>query len=279
MADNVVKPPWLPEGLYQMWLEEFENAGGVNVPGAANIATEAVRNSSEYDTYFPGLRREDGSLRYEYNPEATYFANINSYKQTVAQVGIKPDVFGDEYIDLITGDVSPQEFSQRVNVLHDRVLAAGQDVRDWYAQNLGIDMSDQGILASLMSRRVNDSILNREITMAEIGGEATSYGFDLSKEFVGMLESEGMDRNVADQLFGSAGRMLPMLATLAARHGDPDDTFDITEFVEGSFLSNPEQQARIERLAAQERSAFTGGSLIDYQRSQLTGGMTGLEVR
>jgi hypothetical protein len=276
---EVVKPAWLPEGLYQTWLGAYADAGGSAVPGAANTATEFVRSTPEYDTYFPGLRREDGSLRYAYNPEQTYFTNMASFQNAVESVGMNPDVFGDEYVDLIEGDVSPQEFQQRVSVLYDRVLASGDDIKNYYSSNFGIDMTDHGILASIMSDKVGDAVLNRQITMAEIGGEAMGRGYDLSKEFVGMLESEGMSRNEADALFGSADRMLPMLASLAARHGDPDDTFDITEFVGGAFLSDPEQQARIERLAAQEQSTFTGGAQLDYARSRTTGGMTGLEVR
>ncbi len=276
---EIVKPAWLPEGLYQMWLDAYAEAGGSAVPGAANIATEYVRSTPEYDTYFPGLRREDGSLRYAYNPEQTYFANMASFRNAVESVGMNPDVFGDEYVDLIEGDVSPQEFQQRVNVLYDRVLASGDDIKNFYAENFGIDLTDQAILASIMSDRVGDAVLNRQITMAEIGGEAFGRGFDLSKEFVGMLEAEGMNRAEADALFGSAERMIPMLASLAARHGDPDDTFDIKEFVGGAYLSDPDQLARIERLAAQEKSTFTGGAQLDYMKSRTTGGVQGLEVR
>ena len=63
---------------------------------------------------------------------------------------------------------------------------------------------------------------------------------------------------------------------LAARHGDPDDTFDITEFAGAAFLDDPEQGARVRRLRAQESSAFTGGGTIDYARSEKGGGVSGL---
>ena len=273
---EVIKPSWLPEGLYQQWLIAFQDAGGTGVVNAANTATESVRSSPEYDSYFPGLRREDGSLRYEYNPEATYYNNIESFRNAVEGVGVNAGILEEEYIDLIEGDVSPQEFTQRVNVLYDRVLSAGSDIRNWYGEEWGIDMTNSGIIASLMSDRVGTAVLEKRLTMAEIGGEAASRNFDLTTQFVDMLEAEGMNRADADRLFGSAESMLPVLGALAARHGDIDDTFDITEYAEGAFLQDPEQSRRIQRLAAQESSTFTGGAQVDITRSRETGGLTGL---
>ena len=276
----VVKPAWLPDGLYQEWLTAFNEAGGVGVPNAANLATEVVRNSPSYDSYFPGLRREDGSLRYAYNPEATYYNNIESYKNAVESVGINPDVFNAEYINLIEGDTSPDEFMQRVNVTYDRLEMGGlnSDIRGWYADNFGIEMTNEGILASIMSPTIGQAVLDKRLTMAEIGGEAASRNFEISKAFVDLLEGEGMNRNEADKLFGSAERMVPVLSALAARHGDVDDDFDIKEYAGAAFLQDADQQRRMERLMAQEASVFTGGAQIDYLKAR-SGGVAGLEVR
>ena len=78
---EVIVPAWLPEGLYQQWLIAYTEAGGPNVSGSRNYATELLRASPEYDSYFPGLRRDDGSLRYDVNPERTYYDNINSFRK------------------------------------------------------------------------------------------------------------------------------------------------------------------------------------------------------
>ncbi len=277
---EVIKPPWLPEGLYQSWLTAYNEAGGAGVTNSATTATEVVRNSAEYDSYFPGMRREDGSLRYEYNPEATYFNNIEAYRNAVQGVDVNPALLEEEYIALIKGDVSPQEFNQRVNVLADRIDmgSVGSDIRNWYAENYGIDMTNSGIIASLMSDRVNSAVLERNITMSEIGGEASMRNYDITNRFVGMLADQGMDRQQADQLFGSAEKMLPMLSSLAARHGDADDDFDIEEFAlaSGSIAGGRSQELRAERLLAQERSTFTGGAQLDYKKGQQTGGVAGL---
>jgi hypothetical protein len=223
----------------------------------------------EYDSWFPGLRREDGGLRFGNTPEATYFSNIAAYRNTVEGLRMNPDIFIEDYIDLITGDTSPDEFEKRVNSLYERVLKQGVDIREWYATNLGVEMTDEGLLASLMSSRVEGAVFNRQITMAEIGGEAAMRNYDLSTEFVNLLEQGGMDRGEAQNLFGSAQRILPLLDGLAKRHADTDDTFDIVEFASAaSDIADATQMNRIDRLRAQEQSMFTGGGAIDVTRER-----------
>lgn len=274
---EVIRPAWLPQGLYDQWLIAYTEAGGTTTPGSANYATELIRQSPEYDSYFPGLRREDGSLRFGGTPEMTYFSNIESFKNTVGAVGINADIFADEYISLIEGDTSPVEFAQRADAMWERVISAGSGIRDWYASNWGIDMTDQGILASLMSDRVSSSVLNRQMTMAEIGGEASARDFDITTGFVDMLEEQGMDRAQAQRFFGAAETLLPALGALAARHGDTDDSFDIMELAQGTGMLalGGGQRQRIEQLQAQEASTFTGGAEVEIMRSR-TGGLTGL---
>ncbi len=274
---NVIVPPWIPDGLYQIWLTAYQDAGGKAGGAAAEIhAAEQMRSDPAYDTYFPGIRRDDGSIRFGDNPEQTYFSNIEAFRGIVEGLGMRPDVFNNEYIALIEGDTSPNEFQSRVSALEARVMSQGPGIRDWYAENYGLNMTNQGILASLMSERIDQAVLSRQITMAEIGGEGVSRGFDLSSEFVSMLAQEGMNREEADRLFGSAEAMLPALNALAVRHGDPDDDFDITEFAGGEYLDDPEQAARINRLKAQESSVFTGGGAVDFTRSRESGGVSGL---
>lgn len=271
----VAKPDWLPQELYQQWLDSYIEAGGTGVAGAGTYATEQVRQSPQYEQFFPGIKREDGSIRYPNFPEATYLNNMESYKQAVSEAGLNPDVFGDDYISLIEGDTSPQEFTARVENITQRVNLAGENIRNFYADSFGLEMTPEGIIGSLLSENVNNAILNRQITMAEIGGEAANRNYDLSQEFVGMLAEQGMDRGAAARTFGSANALLPVLSALAARHGDPDDDFDIEEFVAGAGLGDVGQGARMNRLQAQERAGFTGGAQVELVRNQRLG-MTGL---
>jgi len=273
---EIVRPIWMSEVMYQEWLGYYTEAGGeAGGDESRNRATEEFRASDTYESYFPGIKRDDGAIRYAESPELTYHSNLASYRNAVEATGIvDASIFEDGFIELIKGDVSPNEFAQRTSAIYNRVLEAGPGIRDYYAGEFGIDMTREGIIASLLDEKVQTDILNKNITMAEIGGTAIDRGFDLTSEFVNMLANEGMDRGEARKLFGTAERMLPMLQSLATRHGDSDDTFDITEFTEAGYLDDPEQMSRINRLQAQEQASFTDVGGI--ARSRETGGLTGL---
>jgi hypothetical protein len=277
-AGNIIRPSWMTDEMYMVWLDHYLDAGGDGVENAAARATALFRDDPRYGTkWFPGIKAEDGQIRFANAPEETYASNMRAYRNIVQDAGMNPDMFADEYVDLIVGETSPNEFSSRVNALEERVMSQGPAIRDFYAMNYGLDMSSEGILAGLMSSRVNDAILSRQITMAEIAGEGISRGFDIGAEFANMLASEAdMDRGEAMRMFGSAERMLPLLNALAVRHGDPDDDFDIYEFAQGYAMGDAEQTARFRSLEASESSMFTGGAQINIVRDR-QGGARGLE--
>jgi hypothetical protein len=277
--DPIVRPSWMTQVMYDRWLLLYTEAGGSGVNGSADRATELFRELPEYRTWFPGILREDGALRYTNNPEATYFNNIAAFRNTVEGLGMgmNPDIFNEDYISLIEGDTSPDEFNQRVNTFYDRVMTAGGDTRQWYADSLGIAMTDQALLASLMSDRVENAVFNKQITMSEIGGAAMLNSYDLSTAFVTQLEQAGMKRDEAQKFFGTADSITSVLQVLAQRHGDPDDSFDIMELAQADILMDAEQSSRIQRLVAQEQSTFTGGKQIEYAADQ-AGGLAGLDT-
>lgn len=272
-------PPWMasaPE-IAAAYLYEMIDVQG-NAPDAANNALETIRTAPQYqamyDAHFMGNRRPDGTLRLDENQ---YLSRKQGYRDALMAVdpNMNPAVFEEEYSELIAGGVDETEFGRRVDALYTRVLSQGPEIRSYYADNFGISMTDEGILASLMSPRVQDAVLAKQLTMAEIGGEASMRNFDITNEFVTMLEQQGMDRDDAQKMFGSAERLVPALSRLAARHGDVDDDFDITEYAEASYLGDPGQMARVARLQAQEKAGFTGNLETDIARSG-HGGLTGL---
>lgn len=277
---EILRPSWMTDAMYNEWILYYLEAGGDGVPGADTRATEMFRQSPSYESYFPGIKDENGRIRFRSDPEQTYFDNIASYRNIVEGMQLNPDVFSEDYVSLIEGDTSPAEFASRMNALEDRVASQGEAIRGWYANEFGIDMTRESILASLMSPRVEQAVFERQITMAEIGGEAALRNYDLTQSFVESLAQAGMDRAEAQRLFGTAEALLPALNVMAARHGDPNDPFNITEFATAGAkgLGAPEVDRRISMVQAQEQAGFTGGAQLNITRDQRTGGLTGLEA-
>ena len=259
--------------LAEVWYDAY-----IESVGDVNLALAAVQRHADYDKYFAGNRREDGSIRWE---EGVYRSIRESYALTISSYGMQSSLFEDKFAEMIATDVSAEEFSARMDNLYTRVVDSIPSIAEWYAQNHGIEMTAAAILASFMDRTVSDSILNKEITMAEIGGEAATRGFQVVTDMADMLFEAGVDdRSQAGQLFASAEAALPVLNVLAARHADPDDDFDLNEFVEAEVLRDPVQQRRIRRLLAQERSDFAMGSGQGSAFSlDQSGRRSGLEAR
>ena len=278
---SVVKPSWMKDDMYAEWLAFYLDAGGVGVAGSENRATELFRESPNYESYFPGIKTDDGTIRYAQNPEQTYFSNIESFRNTVEGYGLDPDIFDAEYIDLISGDTSTLEFDQRMGAVYNRVMTAGPETMAWYADSLGIEVNEQGMIASLMSDRVQDDVLNRRITMAEIGGSAVRGFGDISQELVtDLVDIGGMDAEEARRFFGNSRRTVATMRQLAARHGDPKDLFNLRDLAEaeGFMPDLDNERGLMDRLEAQEMSTFTGGAQLEYARDR-QGGVTGLEVQ
>ncbi len=264
---DLYMPAWLNKtGLADVWKEAYITYGD------ATLAMEEVRRDPTYDTYFAGNRREDGSLRYDEN---TYLGVIESYEDALLSVNVNPDLFQDKFGDLVAGLVSPAEFVNRVEGMYENVIETSPAIRDFYAANYSIDMTDSAIIASFLDPDIGQAVLDKRIAISQIGGEAATRGLNVGKDYAESLQRAGIGRGQAQQFFGEAINIMPALSTLAARHADPDDDFDLEEFTAATIFDDPIQRRRMRRLVAQESSTFSGGGQVDYVRGQ-AGGISGL---
>lgn len=266
------------------WIRDNPRAKALWIEGAGEFgydnALEYIQQQDIYDTWFPGNRRDDGSLRYT---EGEYLSAIDGYKTRLQAVGVEPSVFAETFVKLIEGDVSPAEFwDERVAPTYDRVIERGEGMMDRYASDWDLEMTREALFVSLLDPDVlGHKILNRQIGISELRYEADiAFGTDVSNRYKDLTE-ELYDRGYGvDQVrstFQEADTMMPVLNVLAGRHADPDDTFDLDEFTAASLFNDPGQARRMRRLLAQEESSFTGNKITGYRNSDKTGGLSGLD--
>lgn len=269
----------MPPALVDAWFNEYTDLGGSGTPGSSVAAAEMIRNDTKYrnlyDSYFPGNRREDGSLRLD---EADYYNRTESYRNALTGVNVNPEIFEDKFAGLIEGNVGEGEFVQRVESMYERVIESSPEIRNYYAQNYSIDMTDSAIVASFLDPDVGNKILDKQIAISEIGGEAEMRKFNVDLGFAQNLQRAGVSRDQAQNLFGQAAMDVPVLDVLAARHRDVDDDFDLNEFTQAAIFDDPTQRRRMRRLMAQERSSFAQGT-GRYKEDRATGGISGLTER
>ncbi len=265
--DVLALVPGIPLELAQIVLDVWIETGDWT------LAVARMRQSPDYDTYFPGNRRDDGSLRYDEN---TYLAMIEGFGDIIGDLGINPSIFASDFINLISGNVSIPEFESRVRTLSRRVLQGSDAIRAEYASIAGLEMTDEALIAAALSPRVNLDLINRKLDIAEISAQAVIRGLGSQLEIGERLLDLGAGAQGAGQLFEAAAIQLPTLDVLAQKHLDPDDDFSLDEFVEGLAFGNLPQRRRIQRLFAQESALFGRQSSI---REDQQGALVGLTAR
>ena len=252
--------PWLPESLIRIYATAYsENQN-------SDVALSAVRQSEEYETYFPKNIRIDGTIRLS---ESDYASVKESYGLTIEDYGMNKDYFENTFATLIEKGISPNEFRQRVASASDGITQNIPAVREYYATNFNLDLNDNQILASVIDPDIGQAIIEGRITQAQIGGEAQARGFNLNADEVQALERAGLTQAQARQLFAAAEQEVPRLATLARRFEpesiDETETvtpgglteregYDIEEFVEAQVFGSAAEKERVRRLQAQEES-------------------------
>jgi len=259
--------PWMTDGLIDAYTTEW------GISASDDLALQQVRQTTEYQSMFQGnIDPETGFARMT---ESDYMASKASFDATLTSMNLNPSYFADDFVTALENEVSPREFIGRMEAAYERIIQSSDAIKEYYSENYGIDMTDSAILASAINPTIGQSILDRKIAISEIGGEAAARGFDVSIGFGEQLAQAGIDRKAAGQFFGTASSLIPAMQTLAARHGDPDDEFDLNDVSAAFLFDDPATRRKIRRLQATEASTFTGSAAVDYKRTQ-QGGVAGL---
>ena len=258
--------------LLQIYVDTWAETGN------DQLALQAVRDSDEYETYFPGNTRIDPStgqgsgIRYT---EAQYTALTDAYDRAFIEAGLNPDVFreAEVYPALVAGDVGSEELTFRINSARqafvDNPLA--EEVRAYYAQNFDIEMTDSALLASALDPSVGENILKKNISVAQIGAEASAKAFDITLQESERLYQLGVTGSKAAQLFSQAETLLGQVESLAAAQGRQQ--LSISEYLQAEAFGSPQQQQRFRNILAQQ--ATESAAVLGARRTQ-QGAVTGL---
>lgn len=260
--------PWLPQELVGVFAKSWERYGDTS------LAMAEIRQDTRYDQYFPGNRREDGSVIAD---EAEYLSTMEGYDRRLSMFGLSPADFQAEKIQSLQNGRSPDEMESDLATVQVSVLQQAADVRAAYAAyGYSADISDAAILASRLKGGVSAQEFEQRYRTAQIGGAATSNGFTYGRGQAERLAQLGVDQEGARQLFSQAASELPTLRDLMARHDDPEDDFTLDEYSDAILLRDPEHLQAISRVLTRERSLYSTGGPLSADRA---GGITGLRSR
>ena len=258
---------WMNEELMNNFLEIYNSNGG-----EADDAIRELRTTQAYKDEFPGIFRDDGkTLRLEGpTPELDYITNVEAYKNYLADYNLNPDFFENKIVQLFENDVAPRELQERLDTAYTLLFPQFDAVKRYYVENYPNvaqttdDISNEAIFASFLDEDISRDIIERRITVSQIGGAFGEQDVDITLSQAQRLISAGVSSTLAQQLAARAETQIPRLQRLARKYRGNENIFGTSEFLEAEVFADSEAQRLQEQLEAEEESLFsaTGGSAI-----------------
>jgi len=219
-------------------LNEYAN-NWVNT-GDATRSIGMLRQSAVWEKEFGYLKRDDGSLIMS---ELDAVSNIASYKNTLFEYNIKDfTLFEDKFKDLISTEVSPLEFQQRIDLVYNQVIDDIPKVKELFARDYGIEATDDAIFGALINEDVEQGLLSNQITTLQIEAEAAAAGFNTSFARFETLRREGLTREKARTLYRNAQGLIDAASTVGRE-------LDLAT-LEGAALGDVQATKRLQRTQA-----------------------------
>ena len=245
--------PYLDERLVRIYLDKFNESGN------ERLAIAEMRADPLTAEVYPGIKRDDGSLRMT---EQEYIAAKDNMRASLRDYNLNATEFEDDMTSAISGDVSPLEFKQRLDAGYEGVVNNIPQVKQAYLDNFGIDLPDESIFAMFVSPTVAKNILEGNIRASQVIGEAEVAGFgNISAQVAQSLSQQGLTQEAARKGFGAASLSLMGIQSSAASQGRESVT--ASEYVQATQLGNAEELQNLQNIITQietESSLSTGAA-------------------
>ena len=262
--------PWLAGkgDLLQVYTDAYIETG------SGDFAIAAVRQSESYSTFYPGITRDDGSLRMN---ETQYESTREGFFRILLENGLNPTIFDGlgKVASLIAGDVSVPEFKTRVEQARaafvDNPLA--EEIKSYYTANFDINLSDNAVFAAALDPDMSIAILSNQIDQAEIGAEAALRNLDLNTTQAQRLLQAGITQQGASRLFARGADTIGTLNRLS-RIQNRDVSFNVEDVIQSQVFQDPESIRQQSLLIQQQQGESS--PVLGARRTQ-AGAVAGLE--
>src|SRR5210317_320337 len=240
LSDAQALFPYFPGNILKIILDSWVDSGSID------LAIAQGRASEDYAKTFPGIKRKDGSLRMT---EIQYLEVKDAMKDSLRNYNLNPDIFQNEIIDAIQGDVDIQEFQGRLQFGYEQLINNRDVVLEVYRAEYGMDLTEEALFAMFISPEIATSVLENQILVSQILAEAEVADITLGKSTVQDFISAGISQEQARSLFRET-EQLSGLTGVAAQMGQDLSEEDIASGLAGL---SPEQLSLIK--SAEARSA------------------------
>jgi hypothetical protein len=225
--------------------------------GDSDVAIGTTRQTKAWKDNFGKLMRDDGTLVMD---EMTFLSTKASYKQTLAEVGIKDFTdFEDEFDDMATGfetddPVSAEEFQARIDMVYGGVKDQIPEVEKLFRERFNINLDAPTIFGALINPKIQDKVLAGEIATLQLQAEASSRGFTTTFGRFQELRNLGFTQEQAKGVYSTASDFISQASSVGR-------DLDIST-LEDAALGDTSAQQRLQRIQSevQSRGGLTLGA-------------------
>lgn len=277
------------QSAYDFLYEQFNRYGLGSMVEEIKGLVESNVSPSEFairlrqtPTYKKRFAANDARIKAGYRAlsEGEYIALEDQYQNILRNYGLpstyysKDDIGRQEGFEkFISGDVSPAELEDRVQLAYNRVINANPEVgialRTFYP-----DISSGDIIAYALDPEKSLETIKRKITAAEIGGAAVQAGLTTNESDAAYLARYGITKQAAEQGYRTISGFLPRAQQLSSIYGKQVEGGPYTQAsAEREVFGVPgaaEEERKRLKITSLEQASFAG-------QAGLTGGALGRE--
>jgi hypothetical protein len=197
--------------------------------------------------------------------EAAYIGLENSYASTLKAYGlgnmvsINRDDNYKKFADYIAGDISADEFKDRVNTVVTRVQNSDPGIKATL-KAFYPEITDNDLVSYFLSPKENLPKLQEKVTASEIGAAATGMGLTTNVGTATDLAKYGVDQKMAREGYSTIADVLPTATKLGDIYNQAGIKYGQAEGEAEVFKGSQDAATKRKRLASMERAAFSGSS-------------------
>ena len=235
---------------------------------SGDVILGRIRQTEQYKKRFAGnaQRRAAG---YNALSEAEYVSLENSYRQLMRASGLPQGFYdqADDFTQLISGDVSVAELSNRINNGYLAVQQANPQVVTEMRRLYGVD--DSALAAYFLDPAKATPILLRQAQAAQIAGEATIQAQrELTAAQAEQLAVAGVSPEQARAGFQTIAAAEQLFVPLP---GTTEQAITQEEQMAGVFGTSAAAQQRLRQRSRERAAAFEAGGRFAGQGTTVTG--------
>ena len=197
--------------------------------------------------------------------EAAYIGLENSYASTLKAYGLgnmvslNRDDNYKKFADYIAGDISADEFKDRVDTVVTRVQNADASIKSTL-KAFYPEITDADLIGYFLNPKENLPKLQEKVTASEIGAAATGMGLATNVGTATDLARYGIDKEEAREGYSTIAGVLPTATKLGDIYNETGVKYAQAEGEAEVFKGNQDAATKRKRLASMERAAFSGSS-------------------